>query len=101
MSIRDLAREQAEAIYAEAIKGLFGMIERRIEWRRANAQQLALEAERMIVLLASDPRRVFFRKWRIGHWRRVQRKHAARAWATNRMLTMACRICPPGGGAYA
>lgn len=97
MSLRSLAREQAEALYAEAVRGLFGLIEHRIEWRRANAHQLALEAERMIVLLTTDPGRVFLRKLRIGHWRRVQRKHAARAWAADRALTVACKICPPEG----
>lgn len=101
MSLRSEARAHAFEIYREAVRSVVGLILERIEWRRANAQLLALEAERMIELLTTDPHFVAFRKWRVGHWRRVQRKHAARAWAQDRKLTMACRICPPEGGSYA
>lgn len=101
MSLRSEARKQAFAVYREAVRSVVGLILDRIEWRRANAQLLALEAERMIVLLTTDPSFVAFRQLRIGHWRRVQRKHAARAWAQDRKLAMACRICPPDGGTYA
>ncbi len=99
--MRSEARAHAFEIYREAVASVVGLILERIEWRRANAQLLALEAERMIVLLTTDPSFVALRKLRINHWRRVQRKHAARAWAQDRTLTMACRICPPEGGSYA
>lgn len=101
MSLRSVARDEAFAVYREAVRSVVGLILDRIEWRRANAQLLALEAERMIVLLTTDPSFVAFRKLRIDVWRARQRKHAARAWAQDRALTMACRICPPEGGAYA
>lgn len=101
MSLRSIAREQAESIYVDAVRGLFALIERRINWRRANAPLLALEAERMIVLLRDDTGFVALRKFRIAVWRARQRKHAARAWAQNRTLAMACKICPPEGGSYA
>ncbi|HKY50517.1 MAG TPA: hypothetical protein VJP45_04610 [Candidatus Limnocylindria bacterium] len=55
----------------------------------------------MIELLTTDPGFVAFRKLRVGHWRRVHRVHAARAWAQDRKLAMACRVCPPDGGSYA
>ncbi len=99
--MRAIAREQAEALYKQAVQGLFGLIERRIEWRRANAHLLALEAERMVVLLTSAPERIPFRKLKIRFWRWKQRKHGARAWAADRAVAMACRICPEGGGTYA
>lgn len=79
MNHRALARTFVEGVAAAAL----GLVERRIEWRRANAHELELEARRMVHLLETDPNRVPFRAWRVGHWRRVERKHAARAWAAN------------------
>ncbi len=101
MSMRDEARSVAEGLYTEAVRGLFGLIERRIEWRRANAQLLALEAERMVQSLrnrAAYPR-VAFRNVKIWIWQARYRKHAARAYAENRMLSIACGVCPPKGRA--
>lgn len=92
MSLRDQARKEAETIYREAIKGLFGLIERRIDWRRAHAPLLALEAKRMVFLLRTDPGVVVLRKARINHWRRVERKHAARAWAADKLEACACGL---------
>jgi|JI10StandDraft_1071094.scaffolds.fasta_scaffold166050_5 hypothetical protein len=91
-SMRQQAREFAEDAVSEAIDGLAGLIEHRIEWRRANAHVLALEAERMVYLLRTDPGRVWFRKARIATWRKMHRKHAARAWAADQALAAACRI---------
>jgi hypothetical protein len=87
--IRTVAREMAEDIYRETIRGMFGLIVNRIEWRRANAHLLALEAERMVYLLAHDQGFVAFRRARLNHWRRVERKHSARAWASDRVLSAA------------
>ncbi len=90
MSLRSEARRQAEAFYTEAVRGAFGLIERRIEWRRANAELLALEAHRMADLLNDEPRFVAFRKARVRTWRNRYRKHAARAWAQDQILAAAC-----------
>lgn len=95
MSIRNDAREFAENAYKQALAGLFQFVEDRIEWRWANAQLLALEAERMVHLLENDPGRVAFRKLRIGHWRRRQRRFASKAWAQDNALAAACGICNP------
>lgn len=92
MSLRDQARREAEDMYREALKGLFRLIEDRIEWRRANASLLALEAKRMIALLRNDPGRVAFRKARIAIWRRIERKHSARAWAADQLAACACGL---------
>jgi hypothetical protein len=97
MSLRDQARQQAEDIYREALKGLFRLIEDRIEWRRANAALLALEAGRMIHLLRTDPGRVAMRRARIAIWRRIERKHKARAWAADQAEACACGIAPDRG----
>lgn len=92
MSLRREARAFAEDAVRSGIDGLAGLIENRIEWRRANAHVLALEAERMVYLLEHDPGRVWFRKARIATWRKAHRKHAARAWAADHALAAACRI---------
>lgn len=94
MSLRSEARAAAADIYTQAVRGLFGLIERRIEWRRANAHLLALEAERMIVLLSSDQGFVAFRKLRTAIWRMRYRKHSALSYAQNQQLAEACVICP-------
>lgn len=97
--MRSIAREQAESVYRAAVAGLFGLIERRIEWRRANAHVLALEAERMIWLLRDRTTypRVAFRRIKIRVWQYRYRKHAARAHANSKALAQACSLCPKGG----
>lgn len=90
--MRAQARELAEQAWRDAVSGLFGFIGDRIDWRRANAPQLALEAERMVYLLETDPGPIAFRKLKIWHWRRVHRKHAARAWAASELLSRACGL---------
>lgn len=94
--MRAQAREMAAAAYETAVAGLFGLIENRIEWRRANAHLLALEAERMIYLLRTEPGRVAFRRLRIRIWKARYRKHQARAWAADAHLAHACLLddCP-------
>lgn len=92
MSPRALARDVAEGIYHEAMRGAFGLIERRIDWRRANPTLLSLEAEAMIAALTADPGFVAFRKLRIAHWRRVHRKHASRALAQDAVRARACGV---------
>lgn len=93
MSLRQEAREFAEDAYTKALDGLFQLIENRIEWRRANAHLLALEAERMVVLLKRAPSPVAFRKLKIRIWSARARKHAARAWANDHALAEACQLC--------
>ena len=87
--MRQAARVLAEQAYNDALVGMFGFIARRIEWRRANAHLLALEAEKMIDLLrAAD--KVSFRRARIWTWSRRYRRHAARAWASDRLTATRC-----------
>lgn len=94
MTMRAQARELAADVYREALAGLFGLIERRIEWRRANAPLLALEAEHMVELLEDAPGVVLFRKARIRTWRNRWRRHEARALAAEdarvRALAVEC-----------
>ena len=94
--MRAHARAMAAEAYKTAVAGLFGLIENRIEWRRANAHLLALEAERMIYLLRTEPGRVAFRGWRIRTWKARYRKHQARAWAADGRLAHECMLddCP-------
>jgi hypothetical protein len=92
MSLRNQARKAATDIYRQALQGIFGLIENRIQWRRANACLLALESERMIHLLATARSFVAFRKLRVTIWRTRYRKHAARAYAQNRTTAHACAL---------
>lgn len=85
MNHRALARTFVEGVAAAAL----GFVERRIDWRRANAHELELEARRMVHLLERDPHRVPFRNARIGHWRRRERRFAAMAWAQNEAKAIA------------
>jgi len=92
MTLRTQARSLAEDAYREALAGMFGLIERRIEWRWAHAPLLALEAERMVWLLERAPGHTPFRRARIKTWTRRHRRHSARAWATSRATAAACRL---------
>lgn len=82
----------AEQAYTQALRSMFELVERRIDWRWANATMLALRARRMAELLTKDPGRVAFRKARIQTWRRRARRHEARAWATEQALASACSL---------
>lgn len=95
MSLRSEARQFAEEAVRRGIDGLAGLIEHRIEWRRANAHVLALTAARMVFLLRTDPGYVALRKVRIAAWRKAHRKHAARAWAADQALAAVCRVSTP------
>lgn len=95
MSIRKDARDIATDIYTRALDGIFGLVERRVEWRRANAPLLALEAREMVTLLREAPGVVWFRKLRIKTWRNRWRKHQARARASNALLAEACGLEGP------
>jgi len=93
VSLRREAREFADAAVKQAIDGLFGLIERRIEWRRAHPHRLALEHGRMVYLLQREPGFVPFRKARIRRHRRLEMKHASRAWAVDHELASRCGVC--------
>ena len=94
--LRTIATQQAEAVYREVMRGVFGLILERIEWRWDNAALLALRAKRMIVLLTTGPGRVAFRRLRIRFWRARYRVHSARAWAADSLLASACDVWPEG-----
>lgn len=94
IGLRNVARREAAEIYRAVSRELFGFIERRIEWRRANAPLLALEAKHMVQLLEDAPGFIWFRKARLADWRNRWRKHEARALAADelRMLALACGL---------
>lgn len=93
-SLRSDARQFAEDAMQRATDGFFGLIERRIEWRREHPHLLALEAERMVYLLERQRSFVAFRKWRLVDWRARHRKWAARAWAADQQLAAKCGLGP-------
>lgn len=89
MSMRDEARDFAASVIQRAIDGVIGLIERRIDWRRAHAHLLALEAQYMVDHLP---------RWRwlaILRWRAQHRKWAGRAWAADHQLACACSLRKP------
>lgn len=92
MTLRAQARKAAASVYRETLEGLFGLIERRIEWRRANAPLLALEAKHMVELLEDAPGFIPFRRWRLADWRNRWRRHEARARAADELLAAACGL---------
>jgi hypothetical protein len=92
MTLRGQAKRWAEDEVRQALAGLFGLVERRILWRRAHAALLAKTAERMVYLLETAPGVILFRTARLAHWRHWQRIHAARAWADDQLIASACGL---------
>lgn len=90
--MKQIAQQQALDLYREAVRGLFTFIDRRIEWSWNNASMLALRAQRMVFLLATDPGRVPFRRLKIRWWRWRERVYSAKAWATEPVIASACEL---------
>lgn len=84
-ALADQARQFAE----HAVDGAFGVLERRIEWRRAHAHRLALEAQFMVEHL---PRWRFLARAR---WRAQARVWQGRAWAEDQELARECGVGSP------